>query len=321
MSISRHYLFAGRIVASEIALPELQRACGDKIAHPAVFVKFSDATQSSREYVQKHRWPQNEGGMVLSGGGTADVQLRFPNLADFIWREGERSLAVHVPDGVELDAVRHLLIDQVLPRVLAHQGEMVLHASAVLTEQGLVAFIGRSGKGKSTLSAALASCGCRLLSDDGLLLSMQGGGVQACATYSGLRLWPDSLNHLFEQPPTTMAMASYSIKRRVTRQTDSLTSTAFPLLAIYVLEGDGSTRILGLSPRSACVAMIANSFQLDVTDSARAARLLRSVGEIVNATPVFSLCYPRRFSELPRVCSVLEQHWCELEEQTSRLYQ
>src|SRR6185437_15564144 len=51
--------------------------------------------------------------------------------------------------------------------VLCHQrGLLPLHASAVATGEGAIAFLGSSGAGKSSLAAFLARAGYRVLADD-----------------------------------------------------------------------------------------------------------------------------------------------------------
>ena len=57
------------------------------------------------------------------------------------------------------------------------------------------------------------------------------------------------------------------------------------------------------------MAIIRNSFQLDVTDRRQATGLLSVASDIALQLPVFSLAFPRSFACLPSVReAVLKQH-------------
>src|SRR5947209_777376 len=60
------------------------------------------------------------------------------------------------------------------PHVLALSGQSVLHASAIETAQGIRAFCGSSGRGKTTLAHLLAGQGMTVVSEDIVLVGWQG---------------------------------------------------------------------------------------------------------------------------------------------------
>jgi hypothetical protein len=70
------------------------------------------------------------------------------------------------PDG----AWQRLLIAQVLPFAALLRGLEIIHASAVVTEQGAVAFVGPSRAGKTSLALELCRRGAGFLTDDVLAL-------------------------------------------------------------------------------------------------------------------------------------------------------
>ena len=53
-------------------------------------------------------------------------------------------------DGVEQLTIDHLLTDQVEPRILAHEGGLIIHASAIEVNGAIILFVGTSGVGKSS---------------------------------------------------------------------------------------------------------------------------------------------------------------------------
>ena len=140
-----------------------------------------------------HQWSFPDGTLwtqfYRQGGG---YLLRFPDLADFeVSADGATVLGFPAP-GVTSPTVEHLYLNQVLPLALSRQGKLVLHGSAVdIGGQG-VAFLGESGRGKSTLAASFATEGTRFLTDDGLLLEWVDGHCMIVPSHPSIRLWEDS---------------------------------------------------------------------------------------------------------------------------------
>ncbi len=261
-----------------------------------------------------HEWQTGNGPPTLSIARKEEgLLLRFPDLADFsITNDGNRIGAWPAP-GTDDETLRHLLLDQVLPRLLAHQGRLVLHAGAVRVDDTAIAFLGAAGCGKSTLTASFRAAGYSLLSDDGLVLNAIEEEVKARPTYPSLRLWPESVAGVYSEPPTLAPMAQYSTKQRVVLTQDDFSGEPLPLAAIYVLApvaetGAATISLTKLSPRDACMAIVANSFQLDLTDTRRAAALLAKAAKVAKQVPAFRLTYPRDFALLPSVrAAILDQ--------------
>jgi hypothetical protein len=254
-----------------------------------------------------HVWHTTTGEItLLLAGIDSAFLLRFPFLADFVLDEtGCRIGAWPAPETDE-ETVRHLLLDQVMPRVLGHQGRLVLHASAVCVEGRALAFVGETGMGKSTLAASFHLSGYPLLTDDGLVVKREGDCIEAMPGYSGLRLLPESVTALFKEPPPGKAMAAYSPKNRVALD-QNYKIDSVELAALFVLgkpdlgEETAAIKVSPLSQRDACMELVRNSFQLDVSNHNKVAALFSAATEAAKRLPVFSLSYPRDFSSLPGV--------------------
>lgn len=238
--------------------------------------------------------------------------LRFPSLADFVIDEDGCSIGAWQPPGTDDETLSHLLLDQVLPRVLSHRGRLVLHASAVSVEGQAIAFVGETGWGKSTLAASLHLSGYQLLTDDGLLIEAEDTCIKAIPGYRGLRLLPQSIKALFKETPGGKPMASYSDKNRVRLSASSQVGPV-KLAALFVLNKsdlDGDVNTINLSPlskRDACMELVRNSFQLDVSDQKEAVKLFAEASVVAEQLPVFALSYPRDFSRLPAVHEAILQ--------------
>lgn len=258
-----------------------------------------------------YRWLNDDGSASLALARRADgYLLRFPGACDFLFESAKRTIWVSVGKGVDEATIEHLLLDQVLPRILAHLGELAAHCSAVVAEQGTAIFLGRTGWGKSTLAALMYRQGCTLLSDDCVLLRPQSGRVAAVPTYRSMRLWPESLDRVF--PSADSSVGSGSAKRRVRVSGERSEDVPIEVQAIYVLNDPAQLRqtisIERISPAALCLALIKHAFRLDVADRAEAATFLGLCAAVARSVPAFALSYPRDFAEAPALVRTLSRH-------------
>jgi hypothetical protein len=76
-------------------------------------------------------------------------------------------------------AWQRVLLGKVLPSVSVLRGREALHAAAVRSPAGVVAILGASGTGKSTLALEFVRRGWSLFADDALALSAEGSVLRA----------------------------------------------------------------------------------------------------------------------------------------------
>jgi hypothetical protein len=231
----------------------------------------------------------------------------MPGLATVLIEDEGRTITLRPYRELPERTLQHLLIDQVLPRVLTHRGRLVLHAGCVATPRGAVAFLGESGAGKSTLCAEFARAGHPLLSDDGIAVATSGAGFEAIGTYPGLRLLPAPLSVLFDARSARATVAHYTEKRRLHPGAGqlALAAGAVPLRAFYVLECGSGIEIAPLPDREAFLSLVRSSFLLHLDDPERSRGLFDRIGGLRDAVPVRRLTYPREFTRLPAVREAL----------------
>ena len=92
--------------------------------------------------------------------------------------------------------VRAYLLGAIFVVLCQQRGLLPLHASAVAGKSGVVAFLARSGQGKSTLAAHLAQRGFRVLADDVCLIDATQPAAMVIPTAPWLKLWRNSLENL-----------------------------------------------------------------------------------------------------------------------------
>jgi hypothetical protein len=301
-----HYRFADLVIRTDLPLPELPEAGSGASECSVRVVSYASAHPAPDRW--DHHWRSPEGEIVLSCARDGDsYRLGMPDLATFLVEAGGRTITCRPHGALPTVTLEHLLIDQVLPRVLAHRGRLVIHAGCVVTPHGAIAFLGDSGAGKSTLCAAFARAGFPLVGDDGVVLRTADAGYEALATYPGLRLLPDPLAILFADRTVAAPVAHYSDKRRLDRNDAQLTLATGPqpLRGLYLLDTAADIGIAPVPDREAFVALLRASFQLHLDDPERSGELFWRVAALLDAVPVRRLSLPRDFTRLGAVCKAL----------------
>lgn len=201
--------------------------------------------------------------------------------------------------------IDHFLADQVLPRLLASEGSLVVHAGAVRVGSSAVIVLGHSGRGKSTLTASFDRAGHDLLGDDAMVISFVENRHLVHAVYRSLRLFPDSIAELMAGATTAGPVAHFTDKERIDVAIEGqMTADPLPVAAMFALaaaanDGDITTRPLTAS--ETCMMLVEGSFALDPSDTAQARQRLDQASAVASAVPAFEICYPRDYACLPEV--------------------
>jgi hypothetical protein len=235
--------------------------------------------------------------------------LRFNELADFTIDRSGREIVCMPRSGIPEDTIQHLLLDQVIPLVINLRGAEALHASAILTPHGVVAFAGAAGSGKSTLAGSFLLSGYQHMSDDCLALLEKDQEIYAIPAYPGLRLWDDALSYLFGKNGAHESVAHYTDKRRVEleKRLEAHCTESQPLRRLYTIadpseaERKNEIMIECLSPRESFMALVRCAFRLDITDNNMLKRQFYFLRRIVSAVSIRRLIFPRDFTLLPAV--------------------
>lgn len=305
------YRFGDCVVTSDIAL---NLPTG---AHPPADIEVqidpivARTDRAPRPFFQ-HLQP--DGTVWVAFHHAADgIGLHFPGLADFVISAAGRLIRCAPAPGLPADTLEHLLLDQVVPRALSHQGRIVLHAAAVAVDGGAVVFLGDTGRGKSTLVRYLIGTGLPLVSDDCLIITSTGEHVMGVGSYPGLRLWPDSVLALGAGADQIGGVAHYSRKRRIAVPSAVRFQTApLPLAQFFLLAppapDDERIQIISVPARERIIHLLEYSFRLDFTDRVRSGCEFAALGDLAERLPLAWLRYPRRYERLPEVAAVLRAY-------------
>jgi hypothetical protein len=249
-----------------------------------------------------HHWTATDGSIWMNFYRAGDgFLLRFPGLADFrVAPDGSEASCWIVP-GIDDGTLEHLFLNQVLPLMQSARGDLIFHASAVECLGGAIAFLGVSGRGKSTLAASFAISGKRFLTDDGFGLELTADGYDVLPSHPSIRVWDDTQAALRTDQLVKAAPVAYTEKARVLSGVGlPHCAEPRPLIAAFFL-GEGATDEISFQRKRGADALagwMSNMFVVDIKDRKRISRNLEAVAEIAESVPSIALDYPRRYEAL-----------------------
>jgi hypothetical protein len=273
-------------------------------------VEFRLGAEPQSGWQHVHDWHGADGELQMSCARREKAfLLTFPRTAEYRIDFPRRHIEIVASAKAAESTVIQLLLDQVLPRVLFHSGRLVVHASAVnVGRDQSVAFLGPSGRGKSTLAAAYLQARAPILTDDCLLVASSGGqGFKAIPAYPALRLWPDSLAALELHAAARVTTTLESGKARLMLGGGLAGACPMALSALFVL-GDPAVapshgvEIEPLRGNKAMMALIESAFVLDLVSKESIRHNFAVVSTVARSgIPLFSLNFPRRYEILEEV--------------------
>jgi hypothetical protein len=188
--IAGKYLLGGVTLVSEIALSELPLIQQESATPHPVDIRLGE--------VPSHL----PGAAELDAdcfATSAQYLLRIPGLASYLVSHGRDIVVCPETGALPLD-VRAYLLGTLFVVLCQQRGLLPLHASAVGSSHGVVAFLARSGQGKSSLAAHLAQRGFPVLADDVCLIDLTPtNDAMVIPAAPWLKLWRDSLQSLGRQ--------------------------------------------------------------------------------------------------------------------------
>lgn len=242
--------------------------------------------------------------------GPNEERLSWAEVGTFLVSEGT-TVRVFLRDGVDKGLVRLPLLGPVLGTVLHQRGHVVLHASAVAMDGGVVAFVGHKGYGKSTMAAALHARGHPLVTDDLLPVELrEGERPRAWPGHGRLSLWPESAKAVGKDPSRLRSLHERVSKKELPAPNGIDRRAALPLKGIYVLGRGDRLACQVLSARAAFVEVLRHSYcprQLARFGAEALPSLFQRYTRLVETVPVHRLDRPDDLNRLPDIVQVVER--------------
>lgn len=270
------YDLFGLRVRSDIALSELTPARGD--GEPDVELREIKLPAAARTVDVR---------FAIIG---KDAVINVPDAGRYLIREGREICFERVPAGSDRN-LRLYLLGSAFGALLHQRALLPLHANAMDIGGRAVAFMGRSGAGKSTMAAWFHDAGYEVLADDVCVVKCDDGlPLMAYPGIPRLRLWADAL------------AATGRDKSRYEQSFDDMDKYTVPtepaperrpleLAAIYLLDTDRTAeqfQVSQLTGIEALDAVMANTYRgAYVPLLGRSEQLLASALKVTANIPIY----------------------------------
>jgi hypothetical protein len=250
-------------------------------------------------------WLSPVDGSVWAYGDRVDGEnwLRIPGVATFRFggATDEPGEATAIPEpGVPRETVTDAYRRAVLPIALHVHGLEVLHASAVVTPRGVVAFCAESHGGKSTIAYACERRGYSVWADDAVAFHPLPAGAEVVPLPFTLRLRAPSSAYFEEARPDAAAPPGHARED----------AEPAPLAAVVLLErvGDDATAVAveAVPSAQAFAGVFEHAYWFDLRSVEQRRETMRRYLDLVAHVPVHRVRYPTGFEHLPRVVDALD---------------
>lgn len=209
--------------------------------------------------------------------------------------------------GLPYEMEQHLLLDHILPLVLARRGALVLHG-AVLTRDGrAVVLVGATGAGKSTLTAFAWNRGWTVGGDDGAVVE-PGRPCLVEPTYPTIRLAPAAVELLGVDASREGSVIG---KTRIDRPGEfRMEPAALALVAIIdPVAYDDPAVFTRMDDLEAHARLFGATFHADLSRSHRLPSVIDGLATVVETSPVGRLAVPRGLAGLEAAEAVLRREF------------
>ncbi len=252
-------------------------------------------------------------GITLWRATTADgvsTKLRFRTAqgsVDFLLDSCRRKLWItHSKEDAEAD-LHSYFVGPALGCVLRLRGTLCLHASVVKIDNYAVAIVGKKKAGKSTSAAGLAHLGAAILSDDMAVLSEQPDHFEVQPGYPQIRLWPRSIEAIYQASAHLPKVYSHRDKRYLPLGVEGETGGNFwpwplPLAAIYCLEevqaDHAEPHIEAVAPQDRIMTLVKNTFGSYVVTDAHRRLEFELLARLSKVIPIRRLVFTHNLTNL-----------------------
>jgi hypothetical protein len=237
------------------------------------------------------------------------IRMRyFDDTAFVLDRAGTQIHASWASPCTAEDAATYLL-GPVLGMLLYLRGHTCLHASAVEHRGKALVFVGGAEAGKSTLAAAFARRGKRVLTDDILSLVRRAGKIEAHPGIPRIGLWGESVAHLWGSEGALPRQTPSWEKRQFDLVEANLYQDApLPVSAVYVLserEPRNAVCFTPLAGYETLLQLIANKYVTRVSERSQDQRDFILLSEVASSLPIKRIARSNALSDLDSTCDAI----------------
>jgi hypothetical protein len=223
------------------------------------------------------------------------------------WVRRGREIVIEPTLDADENLLRLFILGPALAMLLYQRGLLVLHASGVAVAGGAVAFLGYSGRGKSTTAAALHARGHSVIADD--VVAVQVDAENQPIVWPGfpqLKLWPEVAGSI-SGTPEDLPRLHHSFDKRARRVVEGFSPAPLPLKRLYVLAESETYRIELLPPQEAIIELVRHSYGARLLSTQPEGAHFSRCADLAKQLPVYRLHRPRRLAELATLAELVER--------------
>lgn len=247
---------------------------------------------------------------VVEDGVTGDwLRIRYQDGATFVLKkDGSEIRGSWTPPSTRED-VECYLRGPMYGLLLYLRGVTCLHASAIAFKGAALALVGAAEAGKSTLSAAFARNGYKVLTDDILALDRDAASIKAWPGVPRVGLWPDVVESLWgHRDALPRQVPTWEKCFLDLTEHDLFQQWPLPVGAIYVLgerESNPGRRIDSIVGSEAALALIANKYVTRISEREQDKRDFVLLCELAASVPVRRVARSDRLADLNKTCDAI----------------
>ena len=247
----------------------------------------------------------------LDGG----VYIRWSGLYEFAIDAPGAVVRYRALRDTSASVLQNFLFGQVLSFALIRQDVEPVHAAVVDVGGRAIALLGDCTYGKSTLAASLLRAGCRLVSDDVLVVHASGGSIVARAGTGRIKLMPDSAAAMLGDPSGGVELIPNATKRLFRLGPNLVQPNDVPLRSLVVLPTPDERaqcdriEIRNITGPEVFCELVKNTFVRYGDDGARLRRNFSANTSLAAAVGGHRLRYPAGIEKLPRIADAIVDYF------------
>jgi len=256
-------------------------------------LRFAEPTERAPDpdierQARVHVWFNRQGGVVARGFRHAgSYWMAWPALATYQFSPRTPFITAHPEPGAPVDVIWDIFRRSVTPMALQVLGWEALHASAIVTAAGIVAFCAVSETGKSTIAFGLRRRGFPQWSDDGVVFKTEEGVVAVPLPFEA-RLRPES-QALFSGQLHGPGYEGNSPGEQ--RYSEPLPIATICLLKRTAGEAGAAASVRVVSPAEAFPELLVHAHEFDPHDPERRARMMQTYLDLAALVPVLEVAF------------------------------
>lgn len=229
--------------------------------------------------------------------------IYWNHLARFVYDRINHLVTAYAPPQAGHDFINQIYLENTLPFILSLRGYEVIHASAVLTAKGVVAFSALSGTGKSTFAYTLQTRGYVVWADDVVIFRPNQDAFLCAPIPFNLRLYPETIvevkNYILDHQS--------GIDRDTTLQLEPKPFAAICLLKrIDEENAQDNVSIVKLPLQEAYTQLLPHAYNFELNNPTRSRQMMVSYLNLVSTIPIYQLSYTKGMSSLSKLIDNLE---------------